>query len=57
MRRVAVIGGGLMGSGIITALITAKIPVLLKEVNEKFLEQGMQRIRGNHYFSQSAAWK
>ena len=46
MRRVAVIGGGLMGSGIITALISAKIPVLLKEVNEKFLEQGLQRIRG-----------
>ncbi|CAI5523368.1 unnamed protein product, partial [Closterium sp. Naga37s-1] len=31
LRKVAVIGGGLMGSGIVTALITAKIQVILKE--------------------------
>lgn len=47
VRRVAVIGGGLMGSGIVTALITAKIPVLLKEVNTEFLQQGLDRVKAN----------
>ena len=36
--QVAVLGGGLMGSGIATASILAGIDVLLKEINEKFLE-------------------
>ncbi|KAL3690855.1 hypothetical protein R1sor_004506 [Riccia sorocarpa] len=47
LKRAAVIGGGLMGSGIATALILSNIPVLLKEVNEKFLEGGLGRIRSN----------
>lgn len=38
MRKVAVIGGGLMGSGIATALALAGVDVVLKEVNPKFLE-------------------
>ncbi|KAL2653055.1 hypothetical protein R1flu_021183 [Riccia fluitans] len=47
LRKAAVVGGGLMGSGIATALILSNIPVLLKEVNAKFLEAGMGRIRSN----------
>eukprot|EP00475_Leptophrys_vorax_P025122 TRINITY_DN3507_c0_g1_i1.p1 TRINITY_DN3507_c0_g1~~TRINITY_DN3507_c0_g1_i1.p1 ORF type:complete len:728 (-),score=81.30 TRINITY_DN3507_c0_g1_i1:192-2375(-) len=47
IKKVAVIGGGLMGSGIVTALITARIPVVLKEVNAEFLQQGMERIKAN----------
>lgn len=46
IRRVAVIGGGLMGAGITTALITAGIPVLLKEINAGFLQQGLDRVKG-----------
>lgn len=42
----AVVGGGLMGSGIATALILSGIPVLLKEINDKFLQQGLARIQG-----------
>ena len=38
MKKVAVLGGGLMGSGIATASALAGMDVLLKEVNEKFLE-------------------
>ena len=38
MEKVAVLGGGLMGSGIATASALAGMDVLLKEVNEKFLE-------------------
>lgn len=38
LKRVAVLGGGLMGSGICTASALAGCEVLLKEVNEKFLE-------------------
>ena len=35
-----------MGSGIATALILSNYPVLLKEVNEKFLQGGLDRVRG-----------
>lgn len=35
---VAVIGGGLMGSGIATACALSGIEVILKEINEKFLQ-------------------
>jgi enoyl-CoA hydratase/3-hydroxyacyl-CoA dehydrogenase len=38
IKRVAVLGGGLMGSGIATACILNGIDVLLKEVNQKFLD-------------------
>ncbi|KAK9671744.1 hypothetical protein RND81_12G051400 [Saponaria officinalis] len=47
IRKVAVIGGGLMGSGIATALILSNYSVILKEVNEKFLEAGIGRVKGN----------
>lgn len=46
IRKVAVIGGGLMGSGIATALILSSYPVVLKEVNLKFLEAGIGRVKG-----------
>jgi len=38
MHRLAVLGGGLMGSGICTAALAAGMDVVLKEVDEKFLE-------------------
>lgn len=38
VRKVAVIGGGLMGSGIATAGLLAGQEVLIKEVNDKFLQ-------------------
>ncbi len=47
MRCVAVIGGGLMGSGIATALCLAGVQVLLKEVNQQFLDGGLGRIKAN----------
>lgn len=36
--KVAVIGGGLMGSGIATAGLLAGQDVIIKEVNDKFLQ-------------------
>lgn len=47
IQTVAVLGGGLMGSGIATACILAGMNVLLKEVNSTFLQGGMERIKGN----------
>jgi hypothetical protein len=38
--QVAVLGGGLMGSGIATACILAGMDVVLKEVNQQFLDVG-----------------
>jgi 3-hydroxyacyl-CoA dehydrogenase len=38
MGCVAVLGGGLMGSGIATALVLAGVKVQLKEVNQQFLD-------------------
>lgn len=48
VKKVAIIGGGLMGSGIATALILSGYhPVILKEVNQKFLEAGIGRVKAN----------
>jgi len=47
IKKVAVIGGGLMGSGIATALILSNIPVVLKEVDAKFLQRGQKLIAAN----------
>ncbi|GLT32513.1 hypothetical protein SLA2020_071760 [Shorea laevis] len=47
VNKVAILGGGLMGSGIATALILSNYPVILKEVNEKFLEAGIGRVKAN----------
>ena len=35
-----------MGSGIATALILSNYHVVLKEVNDKFLQAGIDRVRG-----------
>ncbi|KAK6236335.1 Enoyl-CoA hydratase/isomerase - like 10 [Theobroma cacao] len=45
-KKVAVIGGGLMGSGIATALIVSNIFVVLKEVNSEYLLKGIKMIEG-----------
>jgi enoyl-CoA hydratase/3-hydroxyacyl-CoA dehydrogenase len=47
IQKVAVVGGGLMGSGIVTACILSGYSVLLKEINDKFLQMGLGRVRGN----------
>ncbi|XP_020226302.1 peroxisomal fatty acid beta-oxidation multifunctional protein MFP2 [Cajanus cajan] len=47
VKKVAILGGGLMGSGIATALILSNYPVILKEVNQKFLDAGINRIKAN----------
>ncbi|KAJ0034472.1 hypothetical protein Pint_24488 [Pistacia integerrima] len=47
VNKVAILGGGLMGSRIATALILSDYLVVLKEVNEKFLEAGINRVRAN----------
>ena len=46
MKKVAVIGGGLMGSGIATALILSNIHVVLKEINAEYLQKGIRMIEG-----------
>lgn len=47
VKKVAVIGGGLMGSGIATALILSNIYVVLKEVNPEYLQKGIKMIEAN----------
>jgi enoyl-CoA hydratase/3-hydroxyacyl-CoA dehydrogenase len=47
IKKIAVIGGGLMGSGIATACLLNNISVVLKEVEPKFLERGVKMISGN----------
>lgn len=46
MKKVAVIGGGLMGSGIATALLLSNVQVVLKEVNAEFLAKGIKSVEG-----------
>ena len=38
-----------MGSGIATALILANYQVILKEINDKFLQAGIDRVKGETY--------
>ncbi|OUZ99983.1 Crotonase superfamily [Macleaya cordata] len=47
MKKVAVIGGGLMGSGIATAFILSNISVVLKEINPEYLQKGIKTIEAN----------
>ncbi|KAF3795753.1 Peroxisomal fatty acid beta-oxidation multifunctional protein [Nymphaea thermarum] len=47
ISKVGILGGGLMGSGIATALILSNYPVILKEVNAQFLQAGVERVRAN----------
>ncbi|CAN4094945.1 unnamed protein product [Withania somnifera] len=46
-KKVAILGGGLMGSGIATALLLSNYQVILKEVNDKFLQAGLVRVKAN----------
>ncbi|GAA0141307.1 dehydrogenase [Lithospermum erythrorhizon] len=46
-KKVAVIGGGLMGSGIATALILNNIYVVLKEINSEYLLKGIKSVEAN----------
>lgn len=46
VKKVAVIGGGLMGSGIATALILNNIYVILKEINSEYLLKGIKMVEG-----------
>ncbi|KAJ7973842.1 Peroxisomal fatty acid beta-oxidation multifunctional protein [Quillaja saponaria] len=47
LKKVGVIGGGLMGSGIATALIVGNIYVVLKEVNSEYLLKGIKMVEAN----------
>ncbi|KAG5407263.1 hypothetical protein IGI04_013382 [Brassica rapa subsp. trilocularis] len=48
MKKVAVIGGGLMGSGIATALLLSNIRVVIKEINSEYLLKGIKSVEGSH---------
>ncbi|KAM3358500.1 peroxisomal fatty acid beta-oxidation multifunctional protein MFP2 isoform X1 [Capsicum galapagoense] len=45
--KVAILGGGLMGSKIATVFLLSNYYVILKEVNNKVLEAGIHRIKAN----------
>lgn len=47
IERVGVLGGGTMGSGIATALVSAGLEVRLKEVDDAALEAGVGRVKKN----------
>jgi 3-hydroxybutyryl-CoA dehydrogenase len=47
IERVAVLGGGLMGSGIAEAIAVAGLPVVLREIDERSLGAARERIDGS----------
>jgi 3-hydroxyacyl-CoA dehydrogenase len=51
VNRVAVIGAGTMGAGIAMCFVNADMPVVLLEINETALANGMARIRDNYAIS------
>jgi 3-hydroxyacyl-CoA dehydrogenase len=48
VNRVAVVGSGTMGGGIAMVFANAGIPVVLKDVDQPALDQGMNKIRKNY---------
>src|SRR6266568_8809863 len=46
IRKVGVIGAGLMGSGIAQTCAQSGYETLVREVNQQFLDKGMTRIHG-----------
>lgn len=46
-KKVGIVGGGLMGAGIATAVLSANIPVVIKELNEKFALGAKKRVERN----------
>ncbi|HSZ60437.1 MAG TPA: 3-hydroxyacyl-CoA dehydrogenase NAD-binding domain-containing protein [Terriglobales bacterium] len=48
INRVAIVGSGTMGGGIAMVFANAGIPVLLKDVDEAALEQGLNKIKKNY---------
>jgi 3-hydroxyacyl-CoA dehydrogenase len=52
---VAILGGGTMGSGIVAVYLLKGYNVILKEINEKFLNDGLKRVSGA-LRARSAAW-
>lgn len=46
IEKVAVVGGGLMGSGIATALIISNISVVVKEINHEYLSKALKSVEG-----------
>lgn len=51
IKKVAIIGGGLMGSGIATAFILSNISVVLKEINNDYLLKGRKMIEGGFFYT------
>src|SRR6185295_880554 len=44
--KAGVVGAGLMGSGIAQVISFSGLPVVLKDVEQKFVDKGMKTIRG-----------
>jgi 3-hydroxyacyl-CoA dehydrogenase len=51
VRRAAVVGSGTMGGGIAMVLANSGVPVLLKEVDQPALDQGLEKLRKNYAVS------
>ncbi|TYH65804.1 hypothetical protein ES332_D06G080600v1 [Gossypium tomentosum] len=47
VKKVGIIGGGIMGSGIATSLMLSNITVFLKEINSEYLLKGMKTVEAN----------
>lgn len=46
IKKVGVVGGGLMGSGIAQTIAQSGCDVVMAEVNQELLDRGMSRVRG-----------
>ena len=53
IKKAAIIGGGLMGSGIATALVLSNISVVLKEINSEYLLKGKKMIEGGYFIQET----
>ena len=44
--KAAVVGAGFMGAGIAQVITYSGLPVVLKDVDQKMLDKGMEQLRG-----------
>lgn len=47
INKIAVLGGGTMGGGIIQLIALAGFPVILKDIEDRFVQQGIENARRN----------
>ena len=56
VSKAAVVGGGTMGGEIAQAIAAADIPVVVKDIDQKFVDAALEKARARHRGPARPAW-